>query len=136
MGGKYPAEMPSHVSMLEFLRAFAIGLQSLGPQLAPWILLGIVAWRKNSRYRQILTAVPLTYMSSINALDFRERSRIIIAVARKRKNPYAVALGRKGGRKGGPARAANMTPEQRSESARNAVLARWAKVNKENTDTK
>jgi hypothetical protein len=48
-------------------------------------------------------------------------------VARKRKNPYAVALGRKGGLKGGPARAANMTPEERSESARNAVLARWSK---------
>ena len=37
-------------------------------------------------------------------------------VAKKRKNPYAVALGRKGGRKGGPARAANMTTEERSES--------------------
>ena len=49
-------------------------------------------------------------------------------MARKRKNPYAVALGRKGGRKGGPARAASMTPEQRSESARNAVMARWAKA--------
>ena len=48
-------------------------------------------------------------------------------MARKRKDPYAVALGRKGGRKGGPARAAKMTPEQRSESARNAVMARWAK---------
>jgi hypothetical protein len=56
-------------------------------------------------------------------------------MAEKRKNPYAVALGRKGGRKGGPARAANMTPEQRSESARNAVTARWAKA-KEQTDSK
>ena len=61
-------------------------------------------------------------------LDFRDRSRIIIHMAGKRKNPYAVALGRKGGRKGGPARAANMTPEQRSESARNAVMVRWAKA--------
>jgi hypothetical protein len=48
-------------------------------------------------------------------------------MARNRKNPYAVALGRKGGKKGGPARAANMTAEERSTSARNAVLARWAK---------
>ena len=45
----------------------------------------------------------------------------------KKKNPAAVALGRKGGLKGGHARAAAMTPEQRSESARKAVLARWAK---------
>jgi len=63
-----------------------------------------------------------------NALDFRDRSRIIKPMARKKKNPYAVALGRKGGRVGGPARAANMTPQERSESARNAVTARWAKV--------
>lgn len=43
------------------------------------------------------------------------------------KNPHAVALGRKGGKKGGPARAAAMTPQQRSESARKAVNARWKK---------
>lgn len=43
-----------------------------------------------------------------------------------RKDPAAVALGRKGGKKGGPARAAKLTPEQRSESARRAVRARWA----------
>jgi hypothetical protein len=46
----------------------------------------------------------------------------------KRKNAAAVALGRKGGMKGGPARAASLTPEQRSQSARNAVTARWAKA--------
>jgi hypothetical protein len=44
------------------------------------------------------------------------------------KNRAAVALGRKGGQKGGPARAAKLTAEQRSESARKAVQARWAKV--------
>jgi hypothetical protein len=46
----------------------------------------------------------------------------------ERKNAAAVALGRKGGKKGGPARAARLTAEQRSESARNAVRARWAKA--------
>jgi hypothetical protein len=46
----------------------------------------------------------------------------------KKKNPAAVALGRKGGKKGGPARAAMLTPTQRSESARKAVQARWAKT--------
>src|SRR6266540_1983842 len=45
-----------------------------------------------------------------------------------KKNAAAVALGRRGGLKGGPARAASLTPEQRSESARNAVQARWAKA--------
>lgn len=46
----------------------------------------------------------------------------------KRKNPYAVALGKRGAKKGGLARAAAMTPEERSESARRAVQARWAKA--------
>ena len=49
-------------------------------------------------------------------------------MAVKKKNPAAVALGRKASQKGGPARAAAMTPEQRSASARNAVHARWAKA--------
>ncbi|MBZ5728174.1 MAG: hypothetical protein LAP87_24710 [Acidobacteriia bacterium] len=49
-------------------------------------------------------------------------------MAATKKNPAAVALGRKGGKKGGPARAARLTSEQRSESARKAVRARWAKA--------
>jgi len=43
------------------------------------------------------------------------------------KDPAAVALGRKGGLKGGKARAAKMTKKQRSESAKKAAMARWAK---------
>ncbi len=42
------------------------------------------------------------------------------------KDPAAVALGRKGGLKGGKARAAKLTPEQRSEIAKKAAAARWA----------
>lgn len=45
----------------------------------------------------------------------------------KEKNPAAVALGKLGGRKGGAARAAKMTPEERAESARKAAQARWKK---------
>lgn len=45
----------------------------------------------------------------------------------KKKDPAAVELGRKGGLKGGKARASKLTPEERSESARKAVLARWKK---------
>jgi hypothetical protein len=43
------------------------------------------------------------------------------------KDPAAVALGRKGGLKGGRARAEKLTPEQRSEIARKAARARWDK---------
>lgn len=42
------------------------------------------------------------------------------------KDPAAVALGRLGGKKGGKARAAKLTPAQRSEIARRAAAARWA----------
>ena len=45
----------------------------------------------------------------------------------KGKNPAAVELGRRGGLKGGPARAAKLTPEQRSASARMAAKARWSR---------
>ncbi len=41
------------------------------------------------------------------------------------KNPAAVELGRLGGKKGGKARAASMTPEERTESAKRAAAARW-----------
>ena len=44
------------------------------------------------------------------------------------KNPAAVALGRLGGLKGGAARAKRLTKKQRSEAARKAALARWAKT--------
>lgn len=41
------------------------------------------------------------------------------------KDPAAVALGRKGGLKGGKARAEKLTPEERSEIAKKAAKARW-----------
>ena len=44
------------------------------------------------------------------------------------KNPHAVALGRLGGLKGGKARAANLTPEQRKEIAQNAARKRWGGI--------
>jgi hypothetical protein len=43
------------------------------------------------------------------------------------KDPAAVARGRAGGEKGGKARAEKLTAEQRSEIARKAAAARWAR---------
>ena len=40
-------------------------------------------------------------------------------------NPHAAALGRLGGLKGGPARAAVLTSDQRREIARRAARKRW-----------
>lgn len=43
------------------------------------------------------------------------------------KDPAAVSLGRRGGLIGGKVRAASMTPEERTENARKAALARWSR---------
>jgi hypothetical protein len=47
-------------------------------------------------------------------------------MAKTKKNPAAVALGRLGGLKGGKARARKLTSVQRQASARKAARARWA----------
>jgi hypothetical protein len=47
-------------------------------------------------------------------------------MAPKRKNPAAVALGKRSAK----ARMKKLTPEQRSEYARNAAMARWFEVKK------
>lgn len=49
-----------------------------------------------------------------------ERRRVTRAV-----NPHAAALGRLGGLKGGPARAARLSPRRRRDIARAAARARW-----------
>jgi hypothetical protein len=44
------------------------------------------------------------------------------------KNPAAVALGRRGGMRGGKARAAKLSARQKSDIARKAARARWNKT--------
>ena len=44
----------------------------------------------------------------------------------QRKDPAAVSLGRRGGLKGGKARAETLTPEERIEIAKKAASMRWA----------
>jgi len=43
------------------------------------------------------------------------------------KNPAAVALGRLGGLKGGPARAKRLSPKRRTSIAKKAARARWGR---------
>lgn len=43
------------------------------------------------------------------------------------KNAAAVALGKLGGKKGGVARAAKLSPKKRSAIAKKAAVARWKK---------
>ena len=49
----------------------------------------------------------------------------------RKKNPAAVALGRFGGLKGGKARAAKLSPERRSEIAKEAAAKRWGRAPEE-----
>jgi hypothetical protein len=52
---------------------------------------------------------------------------IQIPIPIKEKNPAAVALGRLGGLKGGPARKEKLSKKRRVQIARKAAKARWSK---------
>jgi hypothetical protein len=58
--------------------------------------------------------------------DVNEAAFRVTAEATREKNPAAVELGRLGGKKGGPARAAKLSPKKRQQIARKAAMARWA----------
>ena len=66
--------------------------------------------------------------------DINERAKLILDIVTgevedkpedEGKNPAAVALGRLGGQKGGKARAAKLSPAERSAIAKKAATARW-----------
>jgi hypothetical protein len=79
--------------------------------------------------------MPKRSSSSKRAPDTNQRAANVVAAATgqsgrtraktHRKNPAAVALGRRGGLKGGKARANALSPEERSEIAKRAAAARW-----------
>ena len=66
--------------------------------------------------------------SSKNPQDVNVLAADIVAEATgdSEKNPHAVALGKLGGKMGGPARAKKLSKKRRSEIARKAAQARWA----------
>jgi hypothetical protein len=65
--------------------------------------------------------------------DFNEIAKAVVDAVTEasenmpKKNPAAVALGRLGGKKGGPARAKALTAKRRSEIAKRAATTRWGK---------
>jgi hypothetical protein len=67
--------------------------------------------------------------SSKRSSDVNQLAAQLVAEAtgepRREKNPAAVALGRLGGKKGGPARAKKLSAKKRSEIAKKAARARW-----------
>lgn len=60
-----------------------------------------------------------------NETAFAALQAVIQATEGTGKDPLAVMLGRRGGLKGGRARADKMTSEERKDSARKAAQARW-----------
>lgn len=77
--------------------------------------------KKASRDVNVLAASIVEQVTGKDAPIASESSEI------PQKNPAAIALGRLGGKKGGPARAKKLSPEQRREIARRAALARWSR---------
>lgn len=70
--------------------------------------------------------------SDVNALAFQivseaTQEKTSSSKPTKEKNPAAVALGRLGGLKGGPARAKKLSAKKRKEIAVRAAKSRWKK---------
>ena len=79
-------------------------------------------------------ALRLMRKRSSNTPSRDENRAALVAIARltgstpeelRGKNPAAVALGRMGGKKGGPARAKKLSAQRRQQIARDAARARW-----------
>lgn len=71
------------------------------------------------RSRDPVQAAHQVYLEIIGEAPAQEPER--------EKSPAAVARGKLGGATGGAARAAKLTPEERSRIARNAAASRWEK---------
>ena len=77
---------------------------------------------------------------NIRVLEIRVGVTYDEIVARRKLPPeirsFFVTMGKQGGKLGGVARAASLTPVERSESARKAVQARWSKARRAKADGK
>lgn len=65
--------------------------------------------------------------TDVNQLAHSILTDVIAKTEQPAKDPIAQELGRRGGKVGGKRRAQNMTPEQRSQAAKQAADARWRK---------
>ena len=83
--------------------------------------------------------VPPLRIARGKGLKIRTGGTYTESVPKKKLPPevldYFTRMGKKGGALGGQTRAANMSAEQRSESARKAVRARWAKTKRTADDS-
>jgi methenyltetrahydromethanopterin cyclohydrolase len=70
--------------------------------------------------------------SDVNVMAFQivqeaTQDKPALSESTKEKHPAAVALGRLGGLKGGPARAKKLSKKRRKEIAQRAAKSRWKK---------
>jgi hypothetical protein len=68
VGGKYPAEITSGMSLSQYAHTFLANGESLVPQLALWLLLAIVVWNLKSPARGLL--VPIGIASAVHYFLF------------------------------------------------------------------
>src|SRR5690348_5017945 len=86
---------------------------------------GTKASKQSVKSRTRKTSKPRRPDADPNAAAFDLVKQIVNSGEAAGKNPLAVALGRLGGLKGGRARAAKLTDEERTASAQKAAIARW-----------
>ena len=83
-------------------------------------------------FSSFILRTPPTKIKTLVLLQFVRGVRIMVCMRKKKLPPeirdYFVRMGKLGGALGGKARAENLTPQERSDSARRAVTVRWQKA--------
>ena len=94
---------------------------------------GAGEWFQRATTLAKLAGMPKRSSRGSNSEDVNETAFRVLreatgeAAPEREKNPAAVALGRLGGKKGGPARAAKLSPKKRQQIARKAAMKRWSR---------
>lgn len=68
VGGRYPAQIAPGLSMAQYARAFFLNAESLLPQIAAYVLLGVITWKIGSKEREFL--IPVLAACSMHYLLF------------------------------------------------------------------
>jgi hypothetical protein len=82
--------------------------------------------RKESAHKLRPDAAETAYRTMLEATGQAPKTKPPGERPESEKNPDAVKRGAKGGRIGGEARAAKLTPDERAEIARDASSIRWS----------
>ena len=92
-----------------------------------WHLHGMAKRSSKDEDVNTLAARIVAQATSDSDAEADETAALIAKAMREGKDPAAVLLGSRGGKRGGKARAEKLTPERRREIARLAAKSRWKK---------